>query len=217
MGANAQTSVPAFTAGQVLTAAQMTEVNTGIPVFASATERDAAFGGTGEKTLAEGQYAFLEDTNETLVYDGSTWGAVAGGKILQVVRATDTTLRTTSSTSYVDANISVTITPTSATSTLLILWTNRTHVSGGTTRSMNVQITDSSNAALSGTEDVLVGISATAGEARDYNTLIGYAAPATTSAVTYKGRFKALAGSGSTANLNNDDTTGQMFAIEVSA
>jgi hypothetical protein len=76
MGANAQTSVPDFTAGQVLTAAQMTEVNTGIPVFADSSARDAAFGGTGEKVLAEGQFAFLEDTNATQVYDGSTWQSV---------------------------------------------------------------------------------------------------------------------------------------------
>ncbi|HEY7821743.1 MAG TPA: hypothetical protein VIG24_02860 [Acidimicrobiia bacterium] len=82
MGANAQTSVPAFTAGQVLTAAQMTQVNTGIPVFASSTERDAAFGGTGEKTLAEGQMAYLEDTNETQVYDGSVWGAISAGGLV---------------------------------------------------------------------------------------------------------------------------------------
>ena len=79
MGANAQTSVPAFTAGQVLTAAQVTQIDTGIPVFASSTERDAAFGGTGEKTLAEGQMAYLEDTNETQYYDGSSWSAVGGG------------------------------------------------------------------------------------------------------------------------------------------
>lgn len=76
MGANAQTSVPDFTAGQVLTAAQMNEVNTGIPVFADSTARDAAFGGTGEKTLAEGQFAYLEDTNTTQYYDGSTWQTV---------------------------------------------------------------------------------------------------------------------------------------------
>jgi len=88
MGANAQTSVPAFTAGQVLTAAQMTQVNTGIPVFASSTERDAAFGGTGEKTLAEGQMAYLEDTNETQYYDGSSWAAIAGGAINLVATAT---------------------------------------------------------------------------------------------------------------------------------
>ena len=79
MGANAQTSVPAFTAGQVLTAAQVTQINTGIPVFASSTERDAAFGGTGEKTLAEGQMAYLEDTDVTQVYDGSAWQPLAPG------------------------------------------------------------------------------------------------------------------------------------------
>jgi hypothetical protein len=76
MGANAQTSVPVFTSGQVLTAQQQTEINTGIPVFADSTARDAAFGGTGLKTLAEGQFAFLEDTNATQYYDGAVWQAV---------------------------------------------------------------------------------------------------------------------------------------------
>jgi hypothetical protein len=82
MGANAQTSVPAFTAGQVLTAAQVTQINTGIPVFADSTARDAAFGGTGEKTLAEGQLAYLESTNKVMVYDGSSWSNL--GSVTQV-------------------------------------------------------------------------------------------------------------------------------------
>jgi hypothetical protein len=77
MGANAQTSVPSFADGQVLTGQQQTEINTGIPVFATSVERDAAFGGTGEKVLAEGQYAYLEDTNATQFYDGSTWQPLA--------------------------------------------------------------------------------------------------------------------------------------------
>ena len=80
MGVNAQTSVPAFTAGQVLTAAEMTEVNTGIPVFATTTTRDAAFGGTGEKVLAQGQYAYIEATSTLQVYTGSAWiNAVSSG------------------------------------------------------------------------------------------------------------------------------------------
>ena len=79
MGANAQTAVPAFTAGQVLTAAQQTQINTGIPVFATTTTRDAAFGGTGEKTLAEGQFAYIEASNTTQYYDGAAWQTVGGG------------------------------------------------------------------------------------------------------------------------------------------
>lgn len=102
MGANAQTSVPDFTAGQVLTAAQMTEVNTGIPVFADSTARDAAFGGTGEKTLAEGQYAFLEDTNATQFYDGAAWQTIGGMTLLSTTTLSGaTTTVTISDFSYV--------------------------------------------------------------------------------------------------------------------
>jgi hypothetical protein len=88
MGANAQTSVPVFTSGQVLTAQQQTEINTGIPVFADSTARDAAFGGTGEKTLAEGQFAFLEDTDATQFYDGAGWQPVGASSGLTLISAT---------------------------------------------------------------------------------------------------------------------------------
>jgi hypothetical protein len=79
MGANAQTTVPVFTAGQVLTAAQVTQINTGIPVFATTVTRDAAFGGTGEKTLAQGQYAYIEATSALQVYTGSAWISAGSG------------------------------------------------------------------------------------------------------------------------------------------
>jgi hypothetical protein len=74
MGANAQTTVPSFTIGQVLTADQQNQsARTGVPVFADTTARDAAFGGAGEKTLAEGQLCYLEDTNKVQYYDGAAW------------------------------------------------------------------------------------------------------------------------------------------------
>ena len=58
MGANAQTSVPLYAAAEVLTAANMNiSAGTGVPVFATTVTRDAAFGGAGEKVLAEGQLA----------------------------------------------------------------------------------------------------------------------------------------------------------------
>lgn len=82
MGANAQTAVPVFVAGEILTAAEMTQVNTGIPVFATTTTRDAAFGGTGEKTLAEGQFAYIEATNTTQYYDGSAWQTVGASGLV---------------------------------------------------------------------------------------------------------------------------------------
>lgn len=76
MGANATTSVPVYASGEVLTAADLNITNSGIPVFATTVTRDAAFGGTGEKTLAEGQFAYIEDTNTTQYYDGAAWQSV---------------------------------------------------------------------------------------------------------------------------------------------
>lgn len=96
MGLNAVTSVYDFTAGQILTAAQMDNVNCGIPVFATTTTRDAAFGGTGEKTLAQGQMAFIEATNTTQYYNGSAWVSLASTPGLTCVRA-ETTVTATNS------------------------------------------------------------------------------------------------------------------------
>ena len=76
MGANAVTTVPVYTAGEVLTAEDMNITNSGIPVFATTVTRDAAFGGAGEKTLAEGQFAYIEATNTTQYYDGAAWQSV---------------------------------------------------------------------------------------------------------------------------------------------
>jgi len=90
MGANAQTAVPVFTAGQVLTAAQVTQINTGIPVFATSVTRDAAFGGAGEKTLAQGQYAYIEATSSLMVYSGSAW--IAAGQTPGLVLVSATTI-----------------------------------------------------------------------------------------------------------------------------
>jgi len=201
MGANAQTAVPAFTAGQVLTAAQMTQVNTGIPVFASSTERDAAFGGAGEKTLAEGQYAFLEDTNETQVYDGSAWAAVgqAGGKILQVVSTTLSTVYSASiggfSTTATIPGLTATITPSDTSSKILVLvnatghsnqygsmpirlMRDTTHIGGGTASGSMPSMTFHSITGDAGLGGGTVGTALQiSGHYLD--------SPATTSAITY--------------------------------
>jgi len=87
MGANAVTTVPVYASGEVLTAADLNITNSGIPVFASTVERDAAFGGTGEKTLAEGQFAYLETGNVTQYYDGAVWQPVGATPGLVCVKA----------------------------------------------------------------------------------------------------------------------------------
>lgn len=41
--------------------------------FATTTARDAAFGGVGEPTLAEGMCAYIDADNSIYTYDGSNW------------------------------------------------------------------------------------------------------------------------------------------------
>ena len=78
--ANTQIKVPLFAAAEVLTAANMNiSAGTGIPVFATTVTRDAGFGGAGEKLLAEGQFAYIEATDELQYYDGAAWAEVGGG------------------------------------------------------------------------------------------------------------------------------------------
>lgn len=123
MGVNAQTTVPTFVASQVLTADQLNQsARTGVPVFADTTARDAAFGGAGEKTLAEGQLAYLEDSNIVQYYDGAAWATV-GPSALTTATATVATSQSTSSVTYTDlatAGPAVTLT----TGTKVLVFTN---------------------------------------------------------------------------------------------
>ena len=119
---NEQIKVPLFAASEILTAANMNlSAGTGVPVFATTVTRDAAFGGAGEKVLAEGQLCYLSDSNIVQYYTGAAW-LVLGGKLGQVVSATKTDTFTSTSTSFTTiTGLSVSITPTSATSKVLVL------------------------------------------------------------------------------------------------
>ena len=148
----------------------------------------------------------------SLDYKVAQLEAISHGKILQVVRATDTTDRTTSSTAVIDANISVTITPTSASSSIIVIWSaNVAPANGGYIWQL---ITDSSNVSLTGNKGITGSENIIGGGF--LTTLIAYDTPATTSATTYKGRWRAEYQV--PANIYNSGWyTGQMYAIEVGA
>ena len=134
------------------------------------------------------------------------------GKVLQVVRATDGTLRSTTSTSYVDASLSVTITPQKDTSAILLLHTSQpdTRAAGN---NFLLQITNAANTAITGAENVQIY---DGGGRLIFGSMISaYDTPATTSETTYKIRFKS--DDGALVQLNNHTQTGTFYAIEVSA
>lgn len=144
-------------------------------------------------------------------WDGAAFQALTSGKILQVVRATDGTRRSTSSTSLVDVTgMSVTITPQKSDSAVLVICSAQVIADGAGTAT-RVALTDSSNNAMSGAQQANVFVAT-----NNQNViLIGYATPATTSAVTYKMRFRTV--TSGTAEIGNDNCTGQMYALEIAA
>ena len=150
---------------------------------------------------------------------GKLW--LAGGKVLQVVRATDATDRSTTSTSFVDVTgMSVTITPQKSTSAVIIVATFDFLgiTPAGTNLVGNAQIADSSNNEINGANNCRLQINASASVTAlgIPCNIWGYATPATTSAVTYKLRFRVSGGT-SINIANGSNQRGQMFAIEVSA
>ena len=175
--------------------------------YTDATERDFLI-----QFPVQGQIAQTLDDNVAWKYDGTAWNILSGG-VLQVVRATDTTARSTTSQSFIDAGISVTITPKTNTSAILLImtcWLNKTVAN----ESGRIQITDNSNNAISGAEDGIMGTAITTDQNQS-TVNIGYSTPATISATTYKGRFKSS--TGTIITIKNTFQTGQMYAIEVSA
>ena len=128
--ANTQTTVPLFTAGQVLTAAQQnTSAGTGVPVFATTTTRDAAFGGSN-KALAKGQLCYLEATSLVQQYNGSAWVSVGSQTLVQAVNTQTGAVQTGTTTIPFDNTIpqntegtqvlSLAITPSSASNLLIV-------------------------------------------------------------------------------------------------
>jgi hypothetical protein len=136
------------------------------------------------------------------------------------VFATDATDRTTTSTSFADASISVTITPTRASSTLIVQWVGSGRCFRGVNASNDgqVQITDSSDVALSGAESQVLaykpGASSQTGQ--DAAIVVGVVAATNTASRTYKLRFKvATSADSGNAVIKNADNTGRMTVWEV--
>jgi hypothetical protein len=110
-----------FTTGDVLTAADANGylASQVVMVFASAAARTSAIA-----SPQEGMMSYLKDTNAVATYDGAAWvtvGGGGGGKVLQVIQATTVTEVSNSTNTYTDTGLTATITPSSATSTVLVL------------------------------------------------------------------------------------------------
>ena len=191
---NEQITVPLFTAGEVLTAADMNlSAGTGVPVFANTTTRDAGFGGAGEKVLAEGQLCYLSDSNIVQYYTGAAWatvGPASSGAVVQIKSAIKTTSFATTNTAMQDVtDVTISITPTSASNKVFVIVSGLTgSADASNTWRINLlrNSTDIAQSTGSGASEQTLSPFTASASAGDSFTIAFLDSPATTSATTYK-------------------------------
>ena len=220
--ANTNTRLGIGSTGQVLTVAG------GVPTWATSDDanaiQNALLTTTGDTIYASGASTparlGIGSTGQVLTVAGGvpTWAAPAGGgKVLQVIFASTTTQTSNSTTTFADTTLTATITPSSATSKVLVL-VNQNGIFKNTGNSQNALHLDllrggSSIAAIArfaNYTDINDSLS-TSGASISYLD-----APATTSATTYKTQFRNyVAAADVGVQFNNSTST--IVLLEIGA
>jgi hypothetical protein len=174
--------------------------------------------GTGADTfsrLAVGGtngHVLTVDSGETTGLKWAAAGGGGGGKVLQVVSATTTTRVDVASTTYTDSGLTCNITPSSATSKILVLVSQNFYIySTNVTKSASVRLMRDSTAIYNdvSTKDTSGGAVTGWGGGEVYiNLPMSYLdSPATTSAITYKTQG-AVSSTANSQEMNFQKPTG---------
>jgi len=200
-----------FTPGEVLAAADVNEflMDQTIMTFAGTAARGSAIG-----TATEGMYTHLNDTDSLQYWNGSAWVSAipaSTSAILQVVSVTKSDTFSTTSTSFADVTgLTANITPTSATSKILVFVSMMFGLSGEIT--MQARLLRDSTAigigdATGSRNSVTLQhqhIGAQSAFYQPNNAVNHLDSPATTSALTYKMQARVSSGTGY-VNRSGDD------------
>jgi hypothetical protein len=151
----------------------------------------------------------------TVTAGAPAWASPAGGgKVLQVVAATYATQTTSSSSTYADTGLTATITPTSATSQILVLLTQN-----GVRKDNNNDVGIRLFRGASNIAQVSASAADTNSVTRNEvgTVAISYLdSPATTSATTYKTQF-ATSGNSGTIYVQVSSATSSIVLLEIGA
>jgi hypothetical protein len=140
-------------------------------------------------------------------------GTVPAGSVLQVVSATKSGESSTSSTTFVDANLSVTITPTSATSKIFVIYTG-TAGNNGSPQSFLTILRGATNLGNGNQGMMRIWINSSSSYNFGGMSMSILDSPATTSATTYKVQFRTTS---STVYISADASTDSITVMEIAA
>ena len=152
--------------------------------------------------------------------------AGVGGKVLQVVQATSSTTKTTTSTSFVDTNLSGSITPSSTSSKIYVIANQATQsynsagsygtgrwkivkTIGGTTTDVTI-VNSTSNGNIFSFDYGGSGINTIR-----MDVLTALVSPSTTSAITFKTQIALGTNGGDNVSTNDGVTNGRLIMMEI--
>ena len=140
------------------------------------------------------------------------------GSVLQVVNATHSTETSTTSNTLTDTGLSISITPSSSSSKILI-FVNQQGVNGHTTATnSSVKLALLRNTTALYNFEVTAGYDGESGENNIGGCGTTYLdSPSTTSSVTYKTQFAQGGNSGSSAYVQKDGATSTITLMEIAA
>jgi hypothetical protein len=171
---------------------------------------------TGDLNIQSGGSTKIAVTSSGVAVTGLSKGSLPTGSVLQVVQGTYATLVTNSTTTYADSGLTATITPTSATSKILVHVVTNVRV-----RRAGAYAYGYINLVKNSTQLLEYFISMYNNAGTDCNvtqtpTVCYLDSPATTSATTYKMQLKA-AGTGSTMETTYDGNLSTIVLMEIAA
>jgi hypothetical protein len=209
-----------FAAGDTV---QITNLGSGVSTITAGT---ATVNTSASLALAQYESGTLDFTSTSAaIFIKGAGAAAGGGKVLQVVGATTTTQTSISSNSYTDSGLTASITPSLATSKVLIMISSVAAIQSTTNQTNNgvrlmrgaTSIGEFGDAAGLYTFSQIVG-SSTSNEHRNVFNLSYLDSPSTTSSTTYKIQARTSATTDSrTIIFQHQNLVGSIILMEIGA
>jgi hypothetical protein len=157
--------------------------------------------------------SMIIDGTNGLTFNNATTQASAG-TVLQVLSSNLGTSTSTTSSSFVDLGLSVSITPKFSTSKILVIACLSAVYKNGANSSVGINIVRGSTEIVKLADN---GLSYTAGSgASQTSATMNYLdSPATTSATTYKVQFKNGSATGTNVTINDSNVTSTITVMEI--
>jgi hypothetical protein len=206
-----------FTAGEVLTASNVQNYlqDQAVMVFAGTAARSSAI---GTANFEEGMLTYLTDVDKLQVYTGSSFAdvypaAASTGKVVQIVYASTGSEKVSSSSTYVDTNLTATITPTSASNKILVMVTHGSNQKETNNTALSMRLF---RGATQIAQMIASGGKNAASDRQEFGSIATNVLdePATTSATTYKTQFASQANNAQVI-VQLDGTLSTMILMEV--